>query len=410
MGLADEYAEHLSARGFGDTGGRTVCLACVSDESLGAETATQLTAWTCTFCGDVADEDADDPIAAQFDDFMPIVMAALTFVYHPAESALAWDSEDQAWIGGAVIGSTDAAYEFCVGDVADEVMDAIAAVIPEEDWTADDISQLQPDEALRFTWEQFRDKVRYSSRFVFLSTPEEHSDHPDEFTTTEFLAKVDQVLRDHQTVIHVPAGRRFWRGRLTADPADARAWRAPELGPPPRDLASNSRMSPAGVTMFYGADDVATAIAEIGAHSSQRYAVLGEFETTRDLTLLDLTTLPGVPSLYTEAGRTTARYDLIFLHDFAADLAKPIALDGREHIEYVPTQVITEYLRYVSTNKVDGILYRSAQNKGVCCVLFCDTRNCVNPGQEPARLTPSWLLLHPETVHAVRVLAVSAPL
>jgi hypothetical protein len=94
-------------------------------------------------------------------------------------------------------------------------------------------------------------------------------------------------------------------------------------------------MSPAGVAMFYGADDAATAIAEIGAHSSQRFAVLGEFETTRDLTVLDLTTLPRVPSLYTEAGRTAQRYDLIFLHNFAADLAKPIALDGREHIEYV---------------------------------------------------------------------------
>lgn len=410
MGLADEYAEDIAARGFADTGDRTVCLACVSDESLRAETAKQLTAWECTFCGDAADEDADDPIAARFDDFMPIVMAALTFVYHPAESALHWDSEDQTWIGGTVTSSKDAAYELCGGEVTNEVLDAIVQVIPEEDWTADDISQLQPDEALRFTWEQFRDKVRYSSRFVFLSTPEEHSDHPDEFTTAEFLEKVDQVLRDHQTVTHVPAGHRFWRGRLTAKPEDARVWRASELGPPPRDLASNSRMSPAGVTMFYGADDIATAIAEIGAHSSQRYAVLGEFETTRDLTLLDLTTLPGVPSLFTEAGRTAARYDLIFLHDFAADLAKPIALDGREHIEYVPTQVITEYLRYVSTNKVDGILYRSAQNRGVCCVLFCDTRNCRDPDQEQDRFVPSWLLLHPDTVHAVRVLAVPGSL
>ncbi|WP_410596146.1 RES domain-containing protein [Amycolatopsis sp. lyj-23] len=410
MGLADDYAEHLAARGFDDTGGRTVCLDCVVDESLRAETVKQLTAWECSFCGAVAEESADDPIAAQFDDFMSIVMGALTFVYHSAESALAWDSEDQTWIGGSVIDSSDAVYELCAGDVTNEVLDAIAELIPLADWTADDISQLQPDDALRFTWEQFRDKVRYSSRFVFLSTPEEHSDHPDEFTTEEFLQKIDQVLRGHQTVLHVPAGRRFWRGRLTINPDDARAWRAPELGPPPRDLASNSRMSPAGVTMFYGADDIATAIAEIGAHSSQRYAVVGEFETTRDLTLLDLTTLPDVPSLYTEAGRTAARYDVIFLHDLAADLAKPIALDGREHIEYVPTQVITEYLRYVSTNKVDGILYRSAQNDGVCCVLFCEAANCINPGQEPAPFTPSWLMLHSETVHAVRVLAVPAPL
>ncbi|WP_146060416.1 RES domain-containing protein [Amycolatopsis sp. CA-128772] len=69
---------------------------------------------------------------------------------------------------------------------------------------------------------------------------------------------------------------------------------------------------------------------------------------------------------------SSQRYDLVFLHRFAADLGKPIALDGREHIEYVATQVVTEYLRFVSSNAVDGILYRSAQNDGVCCVLFYD--------------------------------------
>lgn len=406
MGFSKRYAEDIAARGFGDTGDRAVCLACVLDEDLRHETAKHLSTWECSFCGAVAAEDDEGPIAAHFDDFMPIVMDALTFVYRPAEEALAWDGEDREWVGGTVISSGEAVYEFCGGDVTDKVLEGIADVVSVDDWTADDIAQLRPDEALRFTWEEFRDKVRYRSRFVFLSIPEEHSDHPDEFTTGEFLGKVDRVLQEQGTILKVPAGHRFWRGRLAAEPGDASRWNnASELGPPPRDLAANSRMSPAGVTMFYGAADEATAVAEIGAHSSKRYAVLGEFETTRDLTLLDLTDLPAPASLYSEEGRTPARYDLVFLHQFAADLAKPIALDGREHIEYVPTQVITEYLRYVSTNKVDGILYRSAQNNGVCCVLFCGASNCFNPGQTPRPFTHPWLLLHPETVHAVRVVA-----
>jgi hypothetical protein len=405
--MAKKYAMEIDARGFGDTGDRAVCLACALDEDLRNETAKHLTVWECTFCGATADDgDGEAPIAAAFEDFMEIVMNALTFAYHPAETALLWDKED-GWFGGTVIGSTEAAYDFCGYDVTDKVMEGIAEVITEEDWTEDDLAQLRPDEALRFTWEQFRDKVRYSSRFVFLSTPEEHSDHPDEFTTAEFLQELDRVLRAFGTVKTAPAGRRLWRGRLTPDPKQVREWNtAPELGPPPREVASNSRMSPAGVTMFYGAENVATAVAEIGAHSAKRFAILGEFETLRDLTLLDLTELPEIPSLYTETGRTFERYDLTFLHRFARDLAQPIELDGREHIEYVPTQVITEYLRYVSTNKVDGILYRSAQNDGVSCVLFCDARHCLVPGQQPDRFIQPWLLLHPETVHAVRVVAV----
>lgn len=190
--------------------------------------------------------------------------------------------------------------------------------------------------------------MKYSSRFVFLSTPEEHSDHPDEFTTEEFLQKVDKVLLDHGRLLPVPAGRKFWSGRLTGNPADVGEWNtASELGPPPREYASNNRMSPTGISMFYGSDDIATAVAEIGAHSAETHAVLGRFETTRDLTLLNLTDLPPIPSLYTAAGRTPDRYDLTFLHEFATDLGKPIAIDDRVHIEYVPTQVISEYLRVV---------------------------------------------------------------
>jgi hypothetical protein len=406
VGLAKRYAEEISARGFGDTGDQAVCMTCILDDDLREEAGKHLAEWECTFCGASADDETDTPIAAPFDDLMTIIMNALQFVYNSPEGSLAWDSEDGEWVGGTVVSSTEAAYDFCGYHVTDKVMEAIAEAITEEDWTDDDIAQLSPDEALRFSWDAFRDKVKYGSRFVFLSTPEEHSDHPDEFTTEEFLQKVDAVLLNHGTLLPVPAGRKFWRGRLTEDPANARVWNnAGELGPPPREFASNSRMSPAGITMFYGSDDVATAVAEIGAHSSQRHAILGQFETTRDLTLLNLADLTPVLSLYIEAGRTPEHYDLVFLHRFAADLGKPIALDGREHIEYVPTQVVTEYLRFVSKNAIDGILYRSAQNKGVCCVLFCDATNCVDLGQTPGRYTEPWLQLHPDSVHSVQIVA-----
>ena len=33
------------------------------------------------------------------------------------------------------------------------------------------------------------------------------------------------------------------------------------------------------------------------------------------------------------------------MKDFIADFQKPVAHDGKEHFEYVPTQVVTEYLR-----------------------------------------------------------------
>jgi RES domain len=177
-----------------------------------------------------------------------------------------------------------------------------------------------------------------------------------------------------------------------------------------RGFASNSRMSPAGITMFYGSDDIATAVAEIGAHSSRRHAILGQFETTRDFDPAQRHRTATRTEPLHRGWPHPERYDLIFLHRFATDLGEPIALDGREHIEYVPTQVATEYLRYVSTNAVDGILYRSAQNNGVCCVLFCDATNCIRPGQTPDRVTEPWLRLRPDSVHSVQIVATVATL
>jgi RES domain len=72
----------------------------------------------------------------------------------------------------------------------------------------------------------------------------------------------------------------------------------------------------------------------------------------------------------------------LFLWSFARDLRKPVVLDGREHIEYVPTQVVTEYMRWFPAAAIDGILYTSAQNGGTSCVIFCGPGGCADEGSE----------------------------
>jgi hypothetical protein len=62
-------------------------------------------------------------------------------------------------------------------------------------------------------------------------------------------------------------------------------------------------------------------------------------------------------------------------------LSKSIEKDGREHIEYVPTQIVTEFFRYPFSedNKIsiDGIIYPSSKNIGKkACVLFFDSNKC----------------------------------
>jgi hypothetical protein len=77
------------------------------------------------------------------------------------------------------------------------------------------------------------------------------------------------------------------------------------------------------------------------------------------------------------------RQNLIFLHEIADEISQPIARDDRVHVEYVPTQVVTEFLRTVATSngsRIDGIRYRSSRRSGgSSLVLFADQANLVIP-------------------------------
>lgn len=405
VGHLKGYVEEIESRGFGETGDRAVCLDCIHDDTLREETRPHLTEMVCSFCGTSAG-DAAEPIAASFEAFMSIVVEAVKFRFMSVEEAgLIYDEEVGAYLGGWIFDSDEVAETVCEGYVTYEVLDAIREVIVQQSWSNAHISESPPDKALTWGWEAFCNKVKHESRFVFLSTGEESSGHPDDFTAASLLRRLEKIIFDNGILLEVPAGQVYWRGRLADDPDRVDQFKtAAALGSPPKERASNSRMSPAGISMFYGSKDVETVVAEIGAHSTRRYAVVGAFETARDMTLLNLADLPPVPSLFRAKGRGMRYYELKFLRSFAADLGKPIIIDGREHIEYVPTQVVTEYLRYVPEFNVDGILFRSAQNGGVNCVLFCNSDGCVDPAAPAGKRDPDpSLLLQSDTVKCVRI-------
>ena len=138
------------------------------------------------------------------------------------------------------------------------------------------------------------------------------------------------------------------------------------------------RMSPPGIVMFYAALDSYTALAET-AIAPGRFSV-GEFRVGRFLRLLDLTKLPEVPGFFasTPDSQRWSRHDAQFFSELVDDLTRPIARDDRVHIEYIPTQVVTEYCRMAfhhehGTPPLDGIVYPSARNSGrPAVVLFAD--------------------------------------
>ena len=71
----------------------------------------------------------------------------------------------------------------------------------------------------------------------------------------------------------------------------------------------------------------------------------------------------------------------MFLHEVKHRISEPICDDDRIHIDYVPTQIVTEYIRCLpplAARLVEGIKYPSSVAPGCwSAVLFANQRNVV---------------------------------
>ena len=131
-----------------------------------------------------------------------------------------------------------------------------------------------------------------------------------------------------------------------------------ELGPPPAKSAPSGRMNPAGISVFYGALSVDTAIAEVRP-SVGSLVVVARFSSSRVLRLLDLTQLgTGFTGSIFNPGYKQRLERLRFLEGFHTLIAKPVQPHD-EPIDYIPTQAVAEYVANVLN--FDGMLFASAQ-------------------------------------------------
>lgn len=277
---------------------------------------------------------------------------------------------------------------------------AIADEIGDDAWCDYDWLALEPDESLRFSWDRFCEIVKHERRFFFHNVGAGGRSDPDSRSPLEFLQEVAELVVEQGLVTTEPKGFSMYRarGRQGREKHTTPA----ALGPPPPQYATQSnRMNPPGVSMMYGADRISLAIAETRA---KRVSV-GKFETLRSIRLLDLANLPELPGFFSQAGRME-RLTLAFLHQFSDLILQPVAGDDRTHVEYIPTQVFTEFLRdfRFSGGRIDGVRYRSATGlRGTNVVLFAAPEDVVDATEPPpfGELRP-WLRL-------IKVLQKSTP-
>jgi hypothetical protein len=385
---------------------KAVCDKCFDDYAIKKFIKGNASTKKCDYCGKSS---RDINSAVPLHEVVEFMLDGINYEWDIPGNSVTWCSQEGGWVGARVIHKYDLVADELELEIQDnDLFNDIVHSIADDEWCQRDPYGLPPGEEMFYDWEKFSEQIKHQIRYVFFRAKRRgERDVLERHEPYFILNRLGQVVNELSLIDSLPLGTEFIRARVSKKRLHPVV---KELGPPlPQEAIYSNRMSPAGIPMFYGSIDEKTAIAETydKKDKSKRYVTVATFKTMRELTILDLTKLPEFPSLFDE-NRRHIRGPLSFLRSFVADFSKSIKKDGREHIEYVPTQVVTEYFRHIfryeRRRSIDGIIYPSSRKKkGKSCVLFCGRQNCVQDNSASGEDNDKWLIMISSSVKNIKL-------
>jgi hypothetical protein len=284
-----------------------------------------------------------------------------------------------------------------VGEIIDDVSECLSTSFSQfdpkdfgEDPYSDDAryeSYSMDGRPFHILWDTFQAEIKSRARFS--------NRHADKILLDLFSGLEDLKTRDNETVVQTwePKLKTYalYRARvaMSDDELEDILKQLPDsIGAPPTGLANSGRMNANGISVFYGAEDPQTCIAEIRPPVGSQ-VVLGCFDIVRKLRMLQLNLLE---KICVQLDRFDPAYVEVrerqsFLKYLVGDLTKPV-LPHEEPFEYLQTQYIAEFLS--EHMGLDGIVFDSSQSggEGKNVVLFNHAcRGRANDKPKGARVT-----------------------
>lgn len=374
MGGAKKWAMEQHERGWGYHDS-IVCIDCVESPALKKIIASNNCNKKCSYC-------KSKKTTTTFEILMNAIMEKVHEEYE--EPVQHQPYEDGEYVFNSSFLTPDMLFLEVGLECHADLWEDIVKSINNDDWVVKDFFNQNPLSVLNYAWSDFVDLVKYSSRYVFLNHSPSEKDRDfndyDSINPIKILEIIQNGIIDHQLTSTIKPGGPIFRARF--HDANESVLTARHLGTPPPEMAAlANRMSPAGIPMFYGAIDKKTAASEAWSKQAKNTILtIGEFTPTRELRMVDLTKIPKNIDYFAYGYRT--KHLLYFLNAFLKDFTKPILKDGKEHIEYVPTQVVIEYLRLTNHPQLkepfDGIIYPSSVTGRKACVIFATNDQCID--------------------------------
>lgn len=310
-------------------------------------------------------------------ELMKLIMFGIGLIYEDAANWMSYDSKE-----GGYLGNTYGNYEL-IQELLEidnyELQEDITNGIADLTWSTQNDYYSTEKELLDENWKLFKEVVKYKNRYLFTQSTKFKTDEDNRIPFDVFTNINSSIIPLNLLSILSKKTKLF---RVRQHNLDEKVETLIDIASTPQDYAIYSnRMSPAGISMFYCSFDVETAKLEtIERNNDKTHISIGTFCGKRELNIIDFSRLFEVSIFDKE--KQEFFYISQFLKSFIKDLSKDIKKDGKEHIEYVPTQIVTEFFRYVYSEKnkisIDGIVYPSSKNMGKnACVLFFDSDECM---------------------------------
>ncbi len=348
---------------------RFLCSDCIGDKYLKAEVMKAGTRHRCSFCNEIHNCIKLDDIAQRVDE-------VYREYYQPSDlyPTISAESDNVKWDYHGDFPEAIISEMMQVNDeVAEEIVKlltseyAVSVIRDGQDNYYDETSQYEEIEisTMEYSgiWSSFCHGVKHESRF--------YNSHA-EALLKEIFEGVNEYrsLLGNIAVKEIPKGEKHrfvYRGRQADDHlTKLEIYHSPqkELGAPPPSISIAGRMNPSGVSVFYGAFERETCIAELRLPVGST-GITGKFEIIKPIRVLDMTVFDEPPQSLSMFDPNYQR-DLshrLFLKDLHKEIRKPVLPRG-ESIDYIPTQVIAEYLANRFEPRLDGIIYSSTQTDG----------------------------------------------
>lgn len=241
---------------------------------------------------------------------------------------------------------------------------------------------LEPEKAYSSAWKEFCEYIKHRTRFVFWAARggEEEYVGAGEVPVAKILESIGRLLERLGLVQVMPTRTLLYRSRGHEKVSDSESWTAADLGTNTAENSTGaSRMSPAGIPLFYGADDVDTALAEVARVDKREFFTVAQFSTTTPIKFVNLVDVPDVPSIFDpKLGKWQG--EISFLVALVKQLREPVE-SARASLDYIPTQVFCEYLlRVFGDRDIRGLAWGSvtASGGGRCVALDVPHGDCVD--------------------------------